>query len=47
MFLQSFHRRSDEFNTISVQGAEENAAGASKGAVTSAAARLTLLFTAP
>jgi hypothetical protein len=36
MFLQSFHSLSDEFNTFSVQGAEENTAGASQRAVTRA-----------
>jgi hypothetical protein len=36
MLLQSFHRLRDEFNTFSVQGAEENTAGANKMAVTNA-----------
>jgi hypothetical protein len=37
MFLQSFHRLSGEFNTFSVQGAEENTVGGSKAPVNAAA----------
>jgi len=37
MFQQSFHRLSDEFNTFSVQGAEENTVGETQAPVTAAA----------